>query len=271
MKTPTFRTTFPPIDSARIVLKVLAAFLILAAYSVTSCAIRMLPADEKKRVLRLTGNLSRFSRLALRLLGIRLTTAHERDHRTEGSRGRLVVANHLSYVDILIISSVMPSVFVTSMELKHTFLLGALARFGGSLFVERRSPAGLKPEIEAISRVLAQGFNVVLFPEGTTSNGERVQQFKISLFDAAIKSTASVLPLCLRYRTVNRETITARNRDMIFYYGGMAFCRHIPRLLSLKSVEADLIFLRSIPVHAHLSRKDLAARAHHAIVAAYAG
>ena len=107
------------------------------------------------------------------------------------------MANHVSYVDILVIASRTPAVFITSVELKRTFPLGMLAWFGGSLFVERRSPAGLKQEISAIARTLQEGTSVVLFPEGTTFDGDHVRPFRSSLFTAAIRAAVPVQPVCI--------------------------------------------------------------------------
>ena len=76
----------------------------------------------------------------------------------------------------------MPSVFITSVELMRTFPLGLFARFGGCLFVERRSPAGLKREIGEIEQVLSAGTSVVLFPEGTRrSEAADVGEFKAGI------------------------------------------------------------------------------------------
>ncbi len=155
-------------------LKIAGTILFLIAYLLTSCFISILPVSGKSRRAMRIRNASFFSRLALALFGIRVQVDHgERLHSNSG--GRLIVSNHLSYVDVLIISSLMPSIFITSVELKRTFLLGALARLSGCLFVERRKFSGLKQEIGDITRALGQGFSVVLFPEGTTSNGDCVR------------------------------------------------------------------------------------------------
>lgn len=251
-----------------ILLKIAETVLFLIAYLLTSCLITIFPASGKLRRAMRVRNTSFFSRLALALLGIRAHVDHgERLHANGG--GRLIVSNHLSYIDVLIISSLVPSVFITSVELKRTFLLGALAWFGGCLFVERRNPSGLKQEIKDIAHVLDQGFSVVLFPEGTTSNGDCVRQFKNSLFDAAVSAGSDILPLCLRYTKINGESVTAGNRDDVFYYGGMTFFKHLPRLVSQKSINVDVIPLKTIAARADVSRKELAAQAHDAISTAY--
>jgi 1-acyl-sn-glycerol-3-phosphate acyltransferase len=254
----------------RILLKSIAIFLFLSLYTIVALAIMTLPAGRARRRARLTGNVMFFARLGLRVLGIRMLS---RRLKRKGIRPRavnyLILANHLSYTDILVVGALMPSVFITSVELKRTFPLGMLAWLGGSIFVERRSTAGLKREIKEIEHVLYEGTSVALFPEGTTSNGETVRPFKNSLLTAAITTGASLLPVCIRYRAVNGQMINEENRDSVYYYGGTTFFEHLPRLLALKAVQVECVVLAPIATHQHHSRKDLAARAHTAISAAY--
>ena len=254
----------------RVTLKLLGALPLLISYLLISAALFVLvPFGSKKRLLAVQ-NASLFSRVTLRLLGIRVHVKHaELLHKGSGSH--LIIVNHLSYVDVLVMSSLMPAVFITSVEMKHTLLLGTLAKFGGSIFVERRKASGLKQELDAIAHVLSQGFSVVLFPEGTTSNGERVQPFKNSLFDSAIRARSNVVPFCLRYTKVNNRHITSDMRDSVFFYGDMTFFRHLPRLLALRSVDLDVQPLETIKIQANASRKVLASEAHDAISAAYHG
>ncbi len=237
-------------------------------YLLISCAILILPAGSRVRRSLLLNNSSFFCRIMLVLLGIHLHVKY-RERLQKKKKGLLIVSNHVSYVDVLAISSLVPSVFITSVELGSTLFLGMLARLGGSIFVERRKSSGLKKEIALIARALEEGLFVTLFPEGTTSNGESVQPFKNSLFDAAVAARVDVLPVCLRYMYVNGKRITAASRDSIFYYGGTPFSRHIPRLLSLTSVDIEIIPLKLIRQQDSGSRKDLAAQAHSAISSAY--
>ena len=249
-------------------LKIAGTVLFLCSYLLTSCFISIFPVSGKSRRAMRIHATSFFSGLGMALFGIRAHVDHgDRLHANSG--GRLIVSNHLSYVDVLIISSLAPSIFITSVELKHTFLLGTLARLSGCLFVERRKRSGLRREINDIARALNQGFSVVLFPEGTTSNGDCVQQFKNSLFDAAVSAGSDILPFCLRYTKINGESVTSGNRDTIFYYGGMTFFKHLPRLVSQRSIDVDVIPLKTITATSGVSRKELAMLAHDAICAAY--
>lgn len=254
----------------RTLLKGLGIIALFLLYAFVSGIIYLLPAERKTKRVAAIRTASGFARIALLLFGFRVQVKH-RDRLHKTGDGRLIVSNHLSYIDVLVISAFAPSVFITSVELKHTALLGALARLSRSIFVERRKPSGLKREIEDIALALGQGLPVVLFPEGTTSNGDRVQPFKNSLFDAVVQTQADILPICFRYTRVNNERLTPDNRDLIFYYGGVTFLEHFLRFLSLRSIDVEVIPLKAIKVHPRQSRKDLAAETHKAISTEYHG
>ena len=180
----------------RTLLKGAGLIPLLLLYLLLSGVICLLPVHQKTKRGAAIRTTSGFARVVLFLLNVRVRVKHGERLRETGDI-RLIVSNHLSYIDVLVISSLVPSVFITSVELKNTALLGTLARLSGSIFVERRRPSGLKREIEDIAFALGQGMPVVLFPEGTTSNGDRVQPFKNSLFDAAVLTRADIVPICL--------------------------------------------------------------------------
>ncbi len=249
-------------------IKLPGILLLLMLYIIFACIIALLPNGVNMRRELLIKNLSRWSKLMLRLLGIRVHVKH-RERLQESRAALLVIANHLSYIDVLVIASIAPSLFVTSVELGNTLVLGILARLGGSIFVERRRASNLRQEIPIISRALSAGFRVALFPEGTTSSGSRVQPFKKSLFQAAILAQTDILPLCLRYPTVNGEPLNTSNRDLVFYYGEVSFFHHFSRLLSLTSIDVEITPLKTIGIREKDTRKELAIRTHEAISESY--
>lgn len=252
----------------RALIKTAGTIIFFILYLIASLAAILLPVGARRRRAWMTRQVSFFASRVLRLYGVRVVAAG-RGRLSPQHRGQLIVANHLSYVDVLIMASLTPAVFVTSVELRNTLLLGQLARLSGSLFVERRKASGLRREIDAITGVLNQGFSVVLFPEGTTFNGDHVHPFKQSLFDAALKANCGVLPVCLRYKRVNGQPLTASSRDAVLYYGGISFFEHFPRFLTLRSVEVKVSVLHPIPAVEDGSRKHLALLAHEAISAEY--
>lgn len=242
--------------------------VLLLFYIAVAGTARLLPAPQRTKRQASARVSSFFARIFIKLLGIRVHAKH-RERFASGDTIRMIVANHLSYLDVLVLSSLTPSIFITSVELKNTLLLGSLARLSGCLFVERRTPSGLKREISAIAHALRAGAQVALFPEGTTSNGDRVHPFKNSLFDAAVEAQADILPVCFRYIAVNDACVDEQNRDRVFYYGSASFLAHFGKLLSLSSVAVEVAPLKAIRAQEHGSRKELAVAAHTAISAAY--
>lgn len=177
----------------------------------------------------------------------------------------LIVSNHLSYLDVLIISSFFPTCFVTSTEMKETPFLGQLCLLGGCLFVERRKRSGITGEVAQITHALKSRLNVVIFPEAKSNNGETVLAFRRPLFQAAINSGIKVLPLCLNYRTLDGEKITLKNRDKVFWYGDMPFFNHALTLFSHKNVVADLSVMETLNTMEFADKNSLADRSYEVV------
>ncbi len=191
----------------------------------------------------LTKVISITSKIGLKIFGVKVRKTFAPINPSENY---LIVSNHLSYLDILIISSYFPTCFVTSNEMKETPFLGQMCLLGGCLFVERRSRAGITGEVKELTDALDDGLNVAIFPEATSTNGEAVIRFRRPLFQAAINSRSKVLPLCLNYRTLDGEKLTLKNRDKVFWYGDMPFLDHALKLFGHKSIVAELTVMKSL-------------------------
>ncbi len=254
----------------RTIIKMAGIIPLLIIYLLSASMLAVLPVDKRLRRRLQTRYSAAYSRIILRIINVRVRV-HHRERIQGHDRGLLIVANHVSYVDIFIIASLRPTAFITSVELGSTLFLGILARLGGCLFVERRKASGLKREIAMIADILGQGFTIALFPEGTTSNGETVHAFRNSLFESAITTNTEILPVCIRYTGANNKPITHENRDSVFYYGGTTIFQHIPKLLALSSVDVEVFPLKTIRIQDTTTRKDLAAEAHNAIRDTYHG
>ena len=209
------------------------------------------------------------SSLMNKALGIRVSL-QGRGNGIGNDKSMLILSNHLSYTDIFVISSIFPASFIASVdEVKSDLLLGKATELSGGYFVERRSRSGLRSEIEAISEILDLGINVALFPEGTTSKGDRVLPFKTPLLSIAEKAGVEILPLCIKYTRIDGEALTEKNRDLICYYGDMKFFDHLFKLLSVKSVDAELMLLDRIDPRTARSRKEMARSVYDMINSAY--
>ena len=174
----------------------------------------------------------------------------------------------MSFLDILILSSIYRSLYITSVEVQKTFFLGMMSRFGGSLFVERRSKAKLLQEIETIAAVLQEGIPITLFPEGTSSSGDSVLPFKPSLFSAALKAQVDVQPVCIQYRLVDGKPVSPENRDRVYYYGHLTFFAQLVKLFFVRSLRGTVTFLEPVKT-AGRERKEIVEEVYGKIVGEY--
>lgn len=179
----------------------------------------------------------------------------------KNQKAYLLIGNHMGVLDILCLAAVKPTLFITSQEMRQTPGLGLLAEMGGCLFVNRLSRTGIQKEIQQIRKTLQQGHNVVLYPEGTSTNGEKVLPFKKSLITAAA-GAVPILPMVINYRQVNGQPMHPKYRDFVCWYGDQGFLEALLRVLSLKSCHAEIEFLQELHVHSEDDRHHIAQTAH---------
>jgi 1-acyl-sn-glycerol-3-phosphate acyltransferase len=138
----------------------------------------------------------------------------------------LLVANHLSYLDILIISSLYPTVFVAKAEVRHWPLFGFLAAAAGCIFVDRQRRADVARVGTALQVPLEAGVPVCIFPEGTSSNGETVLPFYPSLLESAASGAYPVVPAGLDYFLAADDP-----REKVCFWGDMDLAPHLFELM----------------------------------------
>ena len=151
----------------------------------------------------------------------------------------LLVSNHLSYVDIILLASRLPCVFVSKAEVADWPVLGWLARSAGTIFVDRGRGRDLVRVSEEIGATLQAGQGVVLFPEGTSTQGAEVTAFRSSLLAPAAELGLPVRYASIRYTTPPGE---APAHQAVSWWGGMTLGPHILELLRLSGFEAHIVF-----------------------------
>lgn len=150
----------------------------------------------------------------------------------------LIACNHLGYVDILVIGSVCPAVFVAKSDVKLWPIFGWLSRNAGTIFVSRDTPSEVPDQLRKIEKPLREGIPVVLFPEGTSSDGSSVLPFRSSLFESVIATGSPITPAAIGYNLGGEGSIG----DEIAYWGNLVLLPHLLNLLSRKSFAARLAF-----------------------------
>lgn len=149
----------------------------------------------------------------------------------------LVVSNHLSYLDIIIISATVPCFFVAKMEIGSWPFFGRAARSGGTIFLDRSSLESAMTVAEQITERLKLPVPVLLFPEGTSTDGAQVLRFHSRLIDPATSTGAPITAAAVRY--VIDGGVEERE---LCWYGDEGFVEHLWKVLGAKGFSAQLHF-----------------------------
>ena len=169
----------------------------------------------------------------------------------------LVVSNHLSWLDILVLQSLIPGVFVAKKEVRSWAVLGYLAQACATIFVDRSSPRSARLMVDRTTAASQQGYAVVVFPEGTSSDGSDLGNFHANIFESAIRAGSAVQLLTLEYI----DTATGNAAGDAHYIGEMTFVSSLWRILRHSSIAARVHVGECIAADGH-SRKTLALHAH---------
>lgn len=198
-----------------------------------------------------------WSRGLCALLGVRLEVCG-----APPRGGALLVSNHLSYLDVVVLGALFPCTFVSKAEVARWPVIGFLARAMGTVFLQREEKRALRGVNEILAARLARGEALVLFPEGTSTSGAEVLAFRPALLEPAVALGRPVHFAALQYATPPGERPAS---EAVCWWGDMTFGSHLLGLLALSGVEASVVF-GAEPLRA-TDRKELALRLRHAVVA----
>ena len=176
-----------------------------------------------------------FTWLLRTILNIKVTVEGD-EGQLEGS-GYMIISNHLGYVDGIVLGSLFPVVFVSKKEVKSWPVIGLWTTLCGTVFINRQKKGLVPLAVKEISRKLKQEANILLFPEGAATNGDRMLPFQTAPLAAPLRSRAIIVPITLAYRSIEDQPISVANRDLIYCYGDMDFVPHFWKLLALQRVE----------------------------------
>jgi 1-acyl-sn-glycerol-3-phosphate acyltransferase len=192
-----------------------------------------------------TAWLQRWSRFACRVVGIRIRTCGSMP-----SSG-LLVSNHLTYLDVIVLSSIGRCVFVAKGDIAAWPLFGWLARAAGTIFVDRQRRLGSAAVVDLVRDAIAGGSLVVLFPEGTSSDGSTVLPFKSSLLESAVQLRCPVAAATIEY-ALDHGSVA----DEVCYWGETTLLRHLLNVFFKREIRAKCSF--SLPKIRAGNRKEIA-------------
>jgi 1-acyl-sn-glycerol-3-phosphate acyltransferase len=169
--------------------------------------------------------------------------------------GGLLAANHMGYLDILVLGAAQPMVFLSKSEVRNWPIFGPLTACAGTLFIRRDKKSDVARFDDAFAGVVNAGLVLGIFPEGTSTDGHRVLPFHSSLFAAAAAANWPVTPAWIGY-----EVAEGSVENDVCYWGDMTFFTHFPRLIALKKVKATVIYGERL--QGEPDRKQIARRLH---------
>jgi 1-acyl-sn-glycerol-3-phosphate acyltransferase len=202
-----------------------------------------------------------YHRQVCKIVGIRLNV----DGEVAAEQGVLLISNHVSWIDITVLSAVAPVSFVAKQEVASWPFVSWLAKLQRSVFVDRNRRNEVGDKANEILERLASGDHIVLFAEGTSSDGNSVLPFKTALFAAAkpmdgrrMGANVSAQTLALTYPKIYGLPLCRRGRHVIAWYGDMDLASHAWRLLGLGPIDANIRIGPPVPLDSFPDRKALA-------------
>jgi 1-acyl-sn-glycerol-3-phosphate acyltransferase len=180
--------------------------------------------------------LHRFCAAALHGLGIELTVAGEFPPRGA------VIANHLSYVDVIVFAALQPCVFVSKAEIRDWPVLGWMTSMAGTVYVERGHGGSALKAKGGMTAAAEAGLPVVFFPEGTTSNGRELLPFHSGLLAQAMAVEEPVTAAYIRYALNEENEADVTVEDDVCFWGDTPMLPHIFRFLGLRGVHVTVRF-----------------------------
>ena len=171
----------------------------------------------------------------------------------------LFVSNHISYLDILILGSLTKAVFVAKSEIESWPVINKIASIGKTIFVNRSRVLTVRDQVEVLSNALKKGKNLILFPEGTSSDGSKVLPFKSSLFglnDLYSNKKFKIQPISLTYSKLDGVPVEKKFRPFFAWFGDMDLVSHAWQFLGLGLIEVNVHYHKSVPLNSFKNRKE---------------
>ncbi|MCH0564528.1 MULTISPECIES: 1-acyl-sn-glycerol-3-phosphate acyltransferase [unclassified Streptomyces] len=226
-------------SAPRALLRLTAVLALLLTGIALSPLSRRIPAGATRR----------WCRWIVRAAGVRVRISGA----AARSGGMLLVANHISWLDIPLLAAVRPARMLAKAEIRHWPVAGPLAARGGALFIDRDRLRALPDTVARVTAVLRNGGAVAVFPEGSTWCGRAQGDFRRAVFQAALDAGVPVQPVHLRYRLTGGARSTAPA-----FVGDDSLPASVWRVVSARGLVADVQVRTVIAPGSHADRRSLA-------------
>ncbi|MEM6812015.1 MAG: lysophospholipid acyltransferase family protein [Pseudomonadota bacterium] len=207
-----------------------------------------------------------FHSLTCKIFGIKIKVKGQPE-----TKNVFYICNHISYIDIPVLGSILPTFFVARKGVANWPLLGLLARITGTVFIGQKKH-DQEDSRNKILNSLQNGKNLVFFPEGTSTKGKTVYPFKSSSFEIFLNSdTENIIlqPCTIQILKIDNNFKFEEKRDFYAWHGDMTFIPHLWNFGKLSSITIQLTFHTPFSSKRFHSRKEIAVAAFNAVKAPF--
>ena len=220
---------------ARLIVRAIAlSVLTVAVHAVLLIGLAIIRRSSRRRARWQALMLHRWAGIAAFILGLKIDASCKAP-----AAPFLLVSNHLSYVDVVVFASWLECLFVAKKDVESWPIIGSLCRNFGTIFIDRTNRRDLARANGEIAQALEDGRGVVLFAEGTSSEGAAVLPFRSSLLEAAAKRMFPVSYSALSYRVLAEDPPASLS---VCWWGDMTFASHFVALLRLRRIQSTVSF-----------------------------
>ncbi|MET8698697.1 lysophospholipid acyltransferase family protein [Kitasatospora sp. NPDC004723] len=226
----------PTVALPRRVLRLAACLTVLTVGLALTVPARALPRGPHDRLARF------WARALLGSLGVAVRIEPGPQAEPGGGSGMLLVANHVSWLDIPLIAAASPGRSLAKTEVRRWPVLGPLVALGGTVFLDRDRLRSLPTTVSEVAAALRAGHPMIVFPEGSTWCGRESGRFRPAFFEAAVQAAAPVQPVAIRYRLADGRPTSAPA-----FVGEDGLLTSLARVVAVRGLVAELAFRPAIP------------------------
>ena len=193
--------------------------------------------------------IQKWSTDTLKLLGISVEVIGNIDASTSNA-SRLLVANHISWLDPLVIQTLQHSIFVAKQEVRRWPVVGHIAKGCDVVFVNRGSPSSARKMVQSMTDALQRNMCIAGFPEGTSTEGYQVGLFHSNLFEVAVTNACEVIAISLRYKDPKTQAMRLEPA----FVGNIGFLQSLHRVICAPPIVVQVVVSEPIAPHGHTRR-----------------
>jgi 1-acyl-sn-glycerol-3-phosphate acyltransferase len=218
------------------ILKGLTLLGLIFIYILGGAILRILTSSSERTISLWTNFINK---IFIKILGIKISLEGNTTYIKEKSN--FIVSNHVSYIDGLVLASIFAGIFVSKLSVRSWPVFGLMTWIGKTVYIDRQNKRKALFSLERMTKVLKNNANILIFPEGTSTDGTKILDFQSIFFEVPLITRSPIIPVTIQYLSIDQQKISLSNRDKVFWYGQVKFFKHLLGLLKLKNIGVKVI------------------------------